>query len=165
MSDDDDRGFRQLVLHAQQEVDQARAQFHDDRAAGGVSRETRRHLHRAVMRYHGILRRFRDEPHLDDEQRELFGELDEVAVASETVEVESAGDVAGAQPEQRPFILQPRRAVTLSHELDDIANALGFAPDTGRHEVREKFSLDDLEVDLSEDWRDDSSAEEADDAA
>jgi len=152
-SDETDKShFSRLIYRAQEEMDQARMLFFQQRANNAVSEQTRSYLQAALMRYYSIMRRYRDEePVEEDWPAEQFAQLQEHVLSDQPVPSASAGRGSRTAVETQPGRVEPRMAVELSYLLDDIATELGFAAEASESTHRTK--IDDELIEGVEEWR------------
>lgn len=156
MSQSDDgvetQGFARLILDAQQQMDQARTVYYQERAENGVTAETHAHLHSSLLRYYSILRRYRDENHAEEAWTEYnLDALDDMIRGTEVVEEPTPGRGSGTRTVRRPKRVSPELAVELSFTLDDIAKDLGFAAKATESTPRTEVT-DEL-IEEVEEWR------------
>jgi len=151
-SDDDSSHFSRLVYRAQEEMDQARMVYFQQRASDAVTSETVSYLQASLMRYYSIMRRYRDESAVEDEwPTEQFRQLQEHVLSDQPVQSQSAGRGSRKSVQTRPGRVDPNVAVELSFALDDIATELGFA--AAASESTHRTEIDDDLIEEVEEWR------------
>jgi hypothetical protein len=149
-NDSDKSHFSRLIYRAQEEMDQARMLYFQQRAANSVTQETITYLQASLMRYYGIMRRYRDESAVEEEWPTAeFQQLQEYALSEQPVATQSAGRGSRQAVETRPGRVDPKRAVELSFTLDDIATELGFATSPKEITPHTEATEDDLAALLS----------------
>lgn len=152
-SDDDEVSspFGRLIYNAQEEMDRARMLYFQERAANSVSDDTISYLQASLLRYYSILRRYRDVDAVEELWTDEFEQLQEYALSDQTVATRSAGRGSRQSITSRPGRVDPKVAVELSHQLDDIATELGFSatPDEATHRTK----IDDELMEEVESWR------------
>jgi hypothetical protein len=128
-SDESDTShFARLIYRAQEEMDEARMLYFQQRADNSVADETISYLQASLMRYYSILRRYRDEePVAEEWPAQQFRELQQHVLSEQPVQTASAGRGSRHSVQKRPGRVDPKQAVELSFTLDDIATELGFA--------------------------------------
>jgi len=144
-SDDDSSHFSRLIYRAQEEMDQARMVYFQQRAADAVSEQTITYLQASLMRYYGIMRRYRDESTVQEKwPAEQFQQLQEHVLGEQRVPTQSAGRGSRQSVQTRPGRVDPKQAVELSFTLDDIATELGFAASPKEVTPHTEATEDDL---------------------
>lgn len=144
-SEEESSHFSRLIYRAQEEMDQARMLYFQQRAANSVPEETITYLQASLMRYYGIMRRYRDESAVEDEwPGEQFQRLQEHVLSEERVPTQSAGRGSRQTVQTRPGRVDPKQAVELSFTLDDIATELGFAASPTEVTPHTEATEDDL---------------------
>ena len=144
-SDDDTSHFSRLIYRAQEEMDQARMLYFQQRAANAVSEQTETYLQASLMRYYAIMRRYRDESTIEDEwPAKEFQQLQDHVLSEEPVATNSAGRGSRQTVQKRPGRVDPKQAVELSFDLDDIATELGFAASPKEVTPHTEATEDDL---------------------
>ena len=141
----DNSHFSRLIYRAQEEMDQARMLYFQQRAEGGANEETITYLQASLMRYYSVMRRYRDESAIEDEwPTEQFRQLQEHVLSEERVSTRSAGRGSRQTVQTRPGRVDPKQAVELSFTLDDIATELGFAASPKEVTPHTEATEDDL---------------------
>lgn len=151
-NDEDSSQFGRLIYRAQEEMDEARMLYFQQRAANSVTEETITYLQASLMRYYGIMRRYRDESAVEDEwPGEQFQRLQDHVLSEEQVPTQSAGRGSRQTVQTRPGRVDPKQAVELSFTLDDIATELGFA--AAASEAKHRTEIDEDLIEEVEKWR------------
>lgn len=144
-SDSDNSHFSRLIYRAQEEMDQARMLYFQQRASNNVAEQTITYLQASLMRYYGIMRRYRDESAIEDEwPADQFQQLQDHVLGEERVSTQSAGRGSRQTVQTRPGRVDPKQAVELSFTLDDIATELGFAASPKEVTPHTEATEDDL---------------------
>ena len=112
-----------------------------------VSGELVKELASVSLEYWSILREFRDLPAVDEEDLPDMGPIQ--SRLGETVQIvtESKRRGAGQTTEEVPAVqeLNPQYLVEVTHELDDLAQLLGFGAAASADDVTDEISKEHLQ--------------------
>jgi hypothetical protein len=149
MSDDDERSDSapaRLIYRMREHVQQVRNQFWREGINGQPSAATKRELATACIQYWDVLYEFRDESVLEEGD---FPDVEPVRsrVGQMTERLEQSGRRGGSQTvRQVPAVMELDGwyLVSLTKDLDDLANRLGFGASTREATPHDDISHDDL---------------------
>jgi hypothetical protein len=121
----------QLVLRRKQRVQRVRDRIWADGVDGERPVETKRQLAMAAISYWDVLRDYRDEPVIDnDDYPDMSPIYNRIGKTTEVI-AESPGWDRGSKVETVPAIAEigAGELINITEQLDDVATALGFSAD------------------------------------